>query len=499
MSNPIQPLAKRDFDYAAAQHLLNRAGFGGTPAQVRALVELGVEDAVDYLVDFKGEAAAATVDAHANDFRANVMRPETPEERETLRRARAAGDEETILRLQRERQARERDDRAQLASMQRWWLARMIATGRPLEEKLTLFWHGHFATGYRTIENSWHMMRQNAMLRTHAAGNFADLVRGVIRDPAMLKYLDNDENRRRSPNENLARELMELFTLGEGNGYSEQDIKEGARALTGMTYRGNEFYFNAQEHDSTPKTILGRTGNFSGDEFVSILLEQPACPRFIVSKLYRFFVNDAPTLPKDAGAAIERLAREFRARRYELRPILRLLFRSQHFYAPENRLSVVKSPVQLVVQSIRSLGTPTREMSALVQAGDLMGQQLFQPPSVKGWDGGRSWINTATMFVRQNLLVYLVTGRRPAAFEWDPSEMAYDCSSLLAHVRDANGAIDPHDAVRGLASFALGGTPAPERIAELDEFLGSLGGTVTEDRVKAMLCLIGAMPEFQLC
>ena len=499
MANPIQPLAKKDFDYAAAQHLLGRAGFGGTPAQVRALVEMGLDDAVDYLIDFKGDEAAGAIDARANDFRADVMRPETPEERETLRRARAAGDEETILRLQRERQMRERDDREQLAALQRWWLARMISTGRPLEENLTLFWHGHFATGYRTIENSWHMKRQNAFLRANAAGNFGDLVRGIIRDPAMLKYLDNDENRRRSPNENLARELMELFTLGEGNGYGERDIKEGARALTGMTFRGNEFHFNQQEHDPTPKTILGRTGNFSGDEFVSILLEQQACARFICGKLYRFFVNDSPTPPKDAAAAVERLAREFRARRYEVRPILRLLFRSQHFYAPENRLSIVKSPVQLIVQSIRSLGTPTREIRALVQAGDLMGQQLFQPPSVKGWDGGRSWINTATMFVRQNLVVYLVTGRRPAAFDWDPSEMAYDCSALLAHLRDSGGGVDPHEAVRGLATFALGGPPARERLVQLDEFLGSLGGTVTDDRVKALLCLIGAMPEFQLC
>ncbi|MEY3143519.1 MAG: hypothetical protein RLY21_2012 [Planctomycetota bacterium] len=494
MPNPLQPLAKKDFDYAAAQHLLNRAGFGGTPAQVRALVELGLDDAVDYIVDFKGDGALPP----SAEFAA-VMRPETPEERETLRKARAAGDEETIARLQRERQAREKSDREQLAEMQKWWLAKMISTGRPLEEKLTLFWHGHFATGYRTIENSYHMLRQNGFLRANAAGNFADLVRGIIRDPAMLKYLDNDENRRRSPNENLARELMELFTLGEGNDYTERDIKEGARALTGMTFRGNDFYFNAQEHDPTPKTILGRTGPFSGDEFVSIILEHPVCSRFIVSKLYKFFVNDAPTPPKDAGDAVSRLAKDFRAKRYEIRPILKTLFRSQHFYAKENRLSVVKSPTQLMVQTIRSLGTPTREMSALSQAGDLMGQQLFQPPSVKGWDGGRAWINTATLFVRQNIVVYLVTGRRPAAFDWDPSELAYDVSPLIAHLRDSGGGVDPHEAVRALATFALGGEPAPERIEELDQFLGSLGGTVTEDRVKAMLCLIGAMPEYQLC
>jgi hypothetical protein len=232
---------------------------------------------------------------------------------------------------------------------------------------------------------------------------------------------------------------------------------------------------------------------------VSIILEHPVCSRFIVSKLYKFFVNDAPVPPKDAGDAVTRLAKDFRAKRYEIRPILKTLFRSQHFYAKDNRLSVVKSPTQLMVQTIRSLGTPVREMSALAQAGDLMGQQLFQPPSVKGWDGGRAWINTATLFVRQNVVVYLVTGRRPAAFDWDPSELSYDVSPLVAHLRDSGGGVDPHEAVRALAAFALGGEPAPERLDELDRFLGSLGGTVTDDRVKAMLCLIGAMPEYQLC
>jgi uncharacterized protein (DUF1800 family) len=493
MANPLQPIPRKDFNYAAALHLLNRAGFGGTPAQVIALQELGPEKAVDFLVDFEDLPRSGP----NAEFRGDIMRELSAEERESLRRARAAGDEETVARFERERQERQRNDRTQLREMQKWWLARMIETGRPLEEKLTLLWHGHFATGYRTIENSYHMLLQNDFLRRNCAGNFADLARGIVRDPAMLKYLDNDENRRTSPNENLARELLELFTLGEGNGYGERDIKEGARALTGLTFRGNAPFFDERQHDGGVKSILGRTGNFGADDFVSIILARPECSRFIAWKLYRHFVNDAPALGRDGRETIERLAKSIRDARYDLRPALRTLFRSQHFHAPENRLSVVKSPVQLAVQTIRSFRTPTRDLSALVDAGDLMGQQLFQPPSVKGWDGGRAWINTATLFVRQNLAIYLVTGRRPDGSTTGAEP--YDATHLVAHLRDARGELDAADAVRHLATFALGGAPAPERVAALEEFIESLGGTLDDDRIKALLCLLCALPEYQLC
>ncbi len=495
MDEPLKPLLKSKFDFTAAQHLLNRAGFGGTPAQVRALAELGLEGAVALLLDAPREATPAA-DA---DFRGDILRDDTPEEREAIRRARAAGDEDAIARFQQARQMRERGDRDQLAAMQKWWLSRMIETPRPLEEKLTLFWHGHFATGYRTIENSWHMLQQNRMLRDSCVGNFERLARQIISDPAMLKYLDNDENRKRSPNENLARELLELFTLGEGNGYSERDIKDGARALTGRTFRGNDYFFDPSQFDGATKQLFGRNGNFNGDDFVTMILEHRQCSQFIAFKLYRFFVNDAPTLSSAGKNAITALAKNIREHNYDLRKALRALFQSQHFYASENRLAIVKSPTQLMVQTIRSLSTPPREMKSLVDAGDLMGQQLFQPPSVKGWDGGRSWINTATLFVRQNIVVYLVTGRRPQGFDWSPSEMHYDSSHLFEHLRDAQGTLDSREAVRHIAAFALGGSVEPERLAQLDGFLEGLGGTITDDRVKALLCLVGAMPEYQLC
>ena len=167
----------------------------------------------------------------------------------------------------------------------------MISTKRPLEEKLTLFWHGHFATGYRTIENSYHMYLQNMFFRNNAMGNFKDdLVLGIIHDPAMIKYLNNDQNRKQAPNENLARELMELFTLGEGEGYSEDDIKEGARTLTGYNIEDDEFAFRARQHDTGRKRIFGRSGEYDGDDFVNLIFTRRNASIFIIEKLYKFFV-----------------------------------------------------------------------------------------------------------------------------------------------------------------------------------------------------------------
>src|SRR5690606_20773973 len=218
--------------------------------------------------------------------------------RRAIAEARRNRDEDALARIQARRQETERTDRRQFREMQRWWLKRMIESPRPLEEKMTLFWHGHFATSYRTIENSYHMYLQNQLLRANALGNYGELLYLIIRDPAMLAYLDNNNSRAGRPNENLARELMELFSLGVG-AYSEQDIKEGARALTGYTFRDDEFYFDAGNHDDNPKTTVGRRGRLDGGGFVTAILGQRACSRFMCRKLYRYFVADIPVRDDD--------------------------------------------------------------------------------------------------------------------------------------------------------------------------------------------------------
>jgi len=501
-SNPLRPLPARSFGFDEARQLLTRAGFGGTPEQVRAIADLGLDDAVDYLVQWD---AVPDPTIEADDFDRDIRRAPTGEERRIAREARRNDDRILLDQLQQERQRRDREDRRQFDELRRWWFARMLETGRPLQERLTLFWHGHFATGYREIRDSWMLFRQNQFLRTNAAGSFADLLHGIVRDPAMLKYLNNDRNVRRSPNENLARELMELFALGEGRGYTEADIKEAARALTGHTVADDEFRFAPQVHDAGVKTVLGRTGPFDGAALVDLLLAQRACSEFIACKLYRHFVNDLPggleAATPDARGAVDEMATLLRRHRYELRPVLGRLFRSRHFHDPANAGTVVKSPIELIVSSIRTLGLPVRPLSVLLSAADMMGQSLFQPPTVEGWPGGRSWINTSTLFVRQNLLVYLVTGRSPSGLSIAADDARFDPMPLVESLADARGLADP-EAVRGAARrlmrFCLGSEPHPTRIAAVEGLLADVGERLDRDRALALVCLVTAMPEYQL-
>ena len=498
----LRPLKHAEFDYWKAQHLLNRAGFGGTPAQARALADMGIKDAVDYIVNYESIEFDEVL---PTEFDGTIMQPLTESERREFAQARQNGNEEVVERFRRMRQQRQGADRRQHGDMQEWWLKRMITTPRPLEEKMTLFWHGHFATGYRTIENSYDMFQQNQFFRRNATGNFAELVYGIIRDPAMLRYLNNNQNRKSAPNENLARELMELFVLGEGNAYTERDIKEGARALTGYTYRFDNnagchvAYFNNGQHDASAKRILGKRGPWDGVDFCRIILQNQYASQFMAWKLYRFFVNDLPGEPDQTSQQfIMSLAKLMRDSNYDIKPLLSTLFRSAHFYDNANTASLIKSPTQLMVQAVRSLHTPVRSLRALVSAGDLMGQSLFMPPSVKGWDGGRAWINTSTLYVRQNILVYLLTGKRPNTFEWEVNGDAFDAAHLVADLRQADGNIRPEDAVPYLLRFAFGTEPEAERVTTLLEFVNGHGGKLDNDMLIALLSLITAMPEYQL-
>jgi uncharacterized protein (DUF1800 family) len=500
--SPIKPAA---FGYAQARHLLWRAGFGGTPRQIHTLVEWGPERSVDYLLD---PSKASFDEVAADAFDRDIRRPPTREEQARARAARQRRDEEELARIQALQQQREREDRAQMREIQRWWLKRMIETPRPLEEKMTLFWHGHFSTAYRGVENSYHLFMQNMLFRRHAVGNFGEQLFAIIRDPAMLAYLNNNQSRKGRPNENLARELMELFSLGVGN-YTEQDIKEGARALTGYTFSDDEFVFRANDHDQNPKRILGKQGRMDGDDFVRAILEQPACSRFMARKLYKFFAADIPpleatnndrTLDPVAASAIRDLASVMRSSKYEVRPVLRRLFLSEHFYDERLMGEQIKSPVQLVVGAVRSLNTPTRDLGLLVDALDLMGQKIFEPPSVKGWDGGRSWINTSTVYVRQNIMAFLLTGKKPVGYDAMAADEKYDPQPLLEELAKASPGAerDIEQVTEYLLRFTLGKAPTDARDV-LMNFAKGLDVGVSPDLITGMLLLITAMPEYQLC
>lgn len=484
--DPLSPLPDREFDFWSAAHLLRRAGFGGTPEEIGILQAAGLESAVERLVEYRPQPD----DDHRAD--PDIMRPWTPEENAALARARETGDEATLERYRRARQDRQRRDRRQLAAIRRWWFDRMVRTPSPLEEKMTLFWHGHYATGYRTIEDSWHMLAQNRLFRSHAVGDARRLAAGIVRDPAMVRYLDGHRNVRTSPNENLARELLELFVLGEGRGYSERDIKEVARCLTGLDIEDDRVVFRPERHDPGSKTVLGRRGRFAVDDVLAVLFARPEASRFLAEKLHRFFVDDRPGNPSpESEKAIVGLDRLIRRHDFELAPVLTRLFASRHFHAAAHHGSIVKSPMQLLVQSIRSLGTPVRDTDRLLDDADRMGQSLFQPPSVKGWDGGRSWINTATLFVRQNIAVYLLVGEGEAA-------SAFPAEHLVGHL-DPDGRPDPDAVVDYLLRFCLGTEPHPVRRRDLRAFARELGGRMDRDRLVALLAVITSLPEYQLC
>jgi len=281
-----------------------------------------------------------------------------------------------------------------------WWLHEMLSTPTPLTERMTLFWHNHFTSSQQKVRSTQLMYRQNVLLRRQALDNFGSLLHAIIRDPAMLLYLDNSSNRKGAPNENFARELMELFTLGEGQ-YGEQDVKEAARALTGWSVERDTgtFRMTPGAHDAGSKTVLGVSGNLDGDTMLDILLAQPACAEYLVAKLWREFISPSPD-PRE----VRRIAKQFRDSGYDIKTALRGLFLAPAFWDAGNRATLVKSPVELVVGTLRQFRFRYDDPLPFTFAVGQLGQNLFNPPNVKGWPGGDAWINSTTLLARKAVL-----------------------------------------------------------------------------------------------
>jgi uncharacterized protein (DUF1800 family) len=367
-----------------ARHLLNRVGFGATDAEIRAFASLERGEAVDRLLAGARREAALKPPAFVDE-------PFVPYAR--------------LAELNAEERQRDLTRRLdEIAQLRDWWLREMIATPSPLTERMTLFWHGHFATSQQKVRSAQLMYRQNALLRREALGSFATLLHEVARDPAMLVYLDNARSRRQAPNENFAREVMELFTLGEGR-YSERDIKEAARAFTGWSLdpAAGTFLNRAAWHDPGPKTVLGKTGRFDGDDVLDILLARDETAEFVTAKLWREFVSPAPD-----AAQVRRLAAVFREARYEVKPLLRALLLSEAFWSSENRAVLVKSPVELVVGTLRIFDVRPADLRAASLVCAMLGQNPFAPPNVKGWPGGEAWINSSTLLGRKQAVERLL-------------------------------------------------------------------------------------------
>ncbi|HUC85257.1 MAG TPA: DUF1800 domain-containing protein [Candidatus Acidoferrales bacterium] len=393
----LKELSSDRWSYETAAHLLNRAGFGGTPADIGRLAALGLEGAVDSLVDYE-----QVPDATPNP---DWARPE-PERMRHFLEVNRTGTPDEKRQLQQETR---RLQRQRIMELRGWWLQRMAAGPRPLQEKMTLFWHGHFATSFEKVRDAYFMWRQNDIFRRLATGNWTLLLLEAGKDPAMLVWLDQALSRRQHPNENFAREVMELFALGEGH-YTERDVTEAARALTGWSLdrQAQSYIYRPFFHDSGSKTIFGQTGNFDGDDFIGLLVAQPQAARFITAKVWNYFAGSEPSPELN-----EALAANFRANGGNFKPLLKTLFRSQEFYSADIVRNEVKSPVQWLVGTARmlecSLPPPLISWGMTRQ----LGQDLFAPPNVKGWDGGVTWITTNTLLTRYNDAQALVQGTLP--------------------------------------------------------------------------------------
>lgn len=389
----MEALSASAWDFGSAAHLLNRAGFGGTPEEIEALRALGLEAAVDRLLRYR--AVEETIEPPS------WAKPD-PDRAERLRKARTATAEARAA-LRREEQSRQRE---QTLDLRRWWVGRMAATRRPLEERMVLFWHGHFATSIQKVRDAWLMYRQLETFRAHATGHWPTLLMAVTRDPAMLVWLDQARSRRDHPNENYAREVMELFALGEGN-YTEADVLEAARALTGLGFDpvNQEPVWRPRQHDPGLKTVLGHRARLEPEGVIRLIAEHPQSARFLARKLWAFFAG----VPATAGQT-EALARSFVEGRREVSALLRTLFLSRDFYAAEVRRVQIKSPTQWLVMALRHLDRPVPRAEMVTQVMRELGQELLAPPNVKGWDEGVAWINTGTLTRRRQYASLLVGG-----------------------------------------------------------------------------------------
>jgi uncharacterized protein (DUF1800 family) len=394
----LSPLPSERWNSETAAHLLNRAGFGGTPDEVQKLTSLGLDKAVASLIDYEHIKGLSPDPDWAHP---------DPQRLENLRAAIKAAKPEDVKVL---RDAENKMQAGRILELRGWWLARMAYGPRPFQEKMVLFWHGHFATSIEKVRqspnSSYLMWRQNELFRRLATDNWLRMLIETGKDPAMLVWLDQAQSRKEHPNENYAREVMELFSLGEGH-YTEHDITEAARALTGWSYNPPQQIFVNRPaiHDNGAKTIFGQTGNFNGDDFLALIVRQPQAARFITAKLWNFFAGQMPSPQLNTA-----LAEVFRANGDNFKPLLRVMFCSEEFYADPVLRNQIKSPVQWLVGTSRMLQCalpPPFVSNAILRS---LGQELFAPPNVKGWDGGMSWITTNTLLTRYNDAATLVEG-----------------------------------------------------------------------------------------
>ncbi len=359
------------------EHLLNRAGFGAPTSEIKRWKEEGAEALIQSLLEGTGSSVPFECEAYRVDRTgfSSLSEDDRAKERRRVRNL----------------------NREQLSDYSSWWVQRMLRGEDPLRERMTLILHGWLVSGSKKVKQSDYMIEQNQLFRKHALGNYGELLAAIVEDPAMLLYLDNNTNKRRKPNENLARELMELFSLGEGN-YTEEDVRQAARALTGYTVGGDGFRYARGQHDPNSITVLGYSNTMDGQDLVALLLEQPTCSRYVATRLITEFEGVAPSEER-----LQVYAKLLVDGDYELKPFLKRLFHDPAFYREEILGAKVQSPVDFMIGSSRRLQVEP-DAKFLTGAVSILGQTLLNPPSVKGWNGGFAWLTESSSLMRSNVI-----------------------------------------------------------------------------------------------
>jgi uncharacterized protein (DUF1800 family) len=448
---PYRPTPESPWDLRRVVHLHRRAGFAATGEVLRRDLEDGPEASVDRLLAGRMLPAGA-----AAEF-----------ERVSATIAEAAVDSRNPDRLK------------------AWWIFRMLLGPDPLTERLTLMWHNHFATGNQKVNDVAAMRRQNDLFRRYARAPFGELLDAATRDPALLNWLDAPSNRKGHPNENLARELMELFTLGIGH-YSEGDVKEAARALTGWAVADGAFLEYAANHDPGQKTILGQSGKWAGSDLIRLLLEHPATARRLAGRLCETFMGEGSVRSQD----LDELAEGLHAHHLDIGWGVSTILRSRAFFAAANLGTRVVGPVEFVVGAVRALGCldPAPDPGVLAGWATRIGQDLFYPPNVGGWAGGRSWLSSRGMIARMNFATALAFGTELGLAEpLDALRLAGPASNASSLDR----------VVGSLAELLLGADPGAgwrDRIARS----AAAGSTSLSESARRATALILSSPEAQL-
>lgn len=471
------PSAKVEWNSDAAAHLLRRAAFGGTPEDADALAGRGLQEAVGSLLKVPDQPA---LPPPATD-------PQAVAKERALRRKGDRQNEEIRMEISSLRRA----ENETLRELRYWWLQCMRSGAAAAREKLTLFWHGHFATSQTKVRFVHAMWKQNETLRQLAFGPFADICHAMAIDPAMLIWLDGRQSEAKSPNENFAREIMELFTLGEGH-YTEEDIREAARAFTGWRVdpENGEAVFTKRRFDNGTKKLFGKSGDFGAREAVDIICGQPRCAEYLATKIWEFYAYAGPD-----KTLVQTLANHYRSNQMRTDRLLEMVFTHPEFYSQRARALQVKSPVQWLVQSSRELGRQLLPAGLALPLTADLGQNLFAPPSVKGWDGGTAWINSATLIRRSNTARLFAVAEPPLPIETSGSMDALAWASVAPV--DARKSADALQA--RLEKVFLAAPPDKATRHHLAGLLKTRAFPCDDDTVREAAIVLLGSPEYQLC